>query len=273
MVKRKTFIKLDPKKLKIISTVEARMRSTRLPGKVMKKILGKPVLELLIERLKKAKLIDDIVIATTVKKDDKVIEKLAKRLGVKCFRGPEKDILVRVLGAAKKFKAGIIVEITSDCPLIDPGIVDKCIKKFLSGKYDYVSTGCLKTTFPNGISVQVFPKTVLEKVNLLTNNPLDHEHVTLYIYNHPEKFKLGCVEAKGELNWPDLAITLDTPEDFKLIKTIFENLYPKNSQFTALDTVRFLKKRPELVKINKNPRRVYEYKHLLPRRSYQDEKQ
>ena len=253
--------------MKIVATIEARMSSSRLPGKVMKSILGKPALALLIERLKRAKLLDDLVVATTINKKDQVIEDLSKKIKIKCFRGSEEDVLGRVLKAAKSVNADLIVEITGDCPLIDPEIVQECIKFFLDGNYDYVSNGGPKKTFPNGLSVQVFPTKILEEVDSLTDDPLDREHVSLYIYNHPEKYKLGYYKARGELHWPELTITFDTTQDYQLIKTIFEALYPKNPRFTALDVVRFLRANPELTKINKNSKRRNNYFKSISRKA------
>lgn len=253
--------------MKIVATVEARMASTRLPGKVMKNILGKPVLELLVERLKMVELISDIVIATTINKSDDIIEGFCKKIDVKCFRGSEEDVLKRVLGAAKSVDADLIVEITGDCPLIDPDIVRECIKLFLKGDYDYVSNGCLEKTFPDGLAVQVFPVKVLEEVNELTKDPVDHEHVSLYVYKHSEKYKLKNYKAKGELCWPELAITLDTPEDYKLIKKIYEELYPMNNRFTAYDVVRFLKSNPELIAVDSDAMRRDNYMNCIPRKA------
>jgi len=254
-------------KMKIISTIEARMSSSRLPGKVMKPILGKPVLELLAERLKKVELIDEIVIATTINRGDNVIEELSKKIGVKCYRGSEQDVLKRVLDAAKSVNGDLIVEITGDCPLIDPDIVGECIKLFLEGDYDYVSNGCVEQTFPDGLGVQVFPVKILEEVESITDDPVDREHVTYYIYNHPERFRLKNYRASGKLYWPELQITLDTPGDYKLIKIIFEEFYPKNTDFSALDVVRFLRRKPELLKINNDPERRNNYLGNVPRGS------
>ena len=240
--------------MKIAAIIEARMGATRFPGKIIKPILGKPVLELLVERLKKVKLLDEIVIATTLNKSDNVLEKLSKKINVRCFRGSEKDVLARVLEAAKFVKADIIVETLGDCPLTDPRIIEKCIKTFLKGNYDYLANA-LKPSFPNGLDVQVYPTKILEEVASLTNDPLDREHVTLYIYSHPEKYKIKNLWATGELFWPELAITLDTPQDYQLIKIIFEALYPKNPDFTAYDVVRFLRQNPKLLKINKKVKR------------------
>ena len=223
--------------MKIVSIIEARMTSSRLPGKVLKEIMGRPALELLIERLKAVKEIDEIIVATTINKTDDVIEAFCRRLKVVCFRGSENDVLGRVLEAGRFVKADLIVEITGDCPLADPEIIREGIKIFLEGQYDYVSNGLLGRTFPDGLDVQVFPLKILQEISTLTNEAIDREHVTHYIYNHPERYKLKNYEADQELCWPELAITLDTPEDLILITKIFESLYPKNPLFSAYDIV------------------------------------
>ena len=250
---------------KVISTIEARMTSTRLPGKVLKKIMGRPALELLIERLRAVKEIEEIVVATTVNKTDDVIADLCRRINVKCFRGSEQDVLGRVLAAAKSVDGDILIEITGDCPLIDPDVIRACLKVFREGKYDYVSTGCRKRTFPDGLDVQVFPVKVLEEVSQLTQDPSDREHVSYYIYSHPERYRLKNYEATGELYWPELAITLDTPQDLILITKIFEALYPQNPLFSAQDIVRFLRANPQLAAINVDEARRYNYLNAIPR--------
>ena len=147
--------------MKIVATIEARMGSTRLPQKVMRPIMGRPMLDLMIERVKRAKLLNEIVIATSINEKDKVLEDLAKRTGVRCFRGSEDDVLDRVLNAAKSVNADIIVELWGDTPLIDPTIIDDAIEYFLDNQYDLVST-CLDKTFPWGMSLLVFPYKILE---------------------------------------------------------------------------------------------------------------
>ena len=235
--------------MKIVSTIEARMGSTRLPGKTMKEIVGKPMLELLIERLKRARRIDEIVVATTVKPEDEVIVELAERVGVKWFRGSSEDVLDRVLKAAKFYRADIIVEITGDCPLIDPAVVDIVIKRYLEEKHDYVSN-CLSRTFPRGLDTQAFSVGVLEEVSQLTQDPVDRENVSLYIYEHPRKYKLHNIEAPPECYHPEYRWTVDTEEDFQFVKAVYESLYYENPNFSTEDIVKLLEEKPDLCKIN-----------------------
>jgi len=236
-------------KRKIVATIEARYASSRLPGKTLLKICGKPTLELIVERLKRSKFIDEIAIATTINPDCDAIESLAKRLNVGCFRGSEDDVLDRVLKTAKAYKADLIVEITGDETLIDPLLIDEVIDYYLKNDFDYVSN-VLNRRYPRGLDTQIFSTSVLGKVAGLTNEPADRENVSLYIYEHPEKFKLGSVEAPEEFNHPDWRWTLDTKEDFEFLRTVYEALYPVKKYFNASDVLAFLKKNPHVLKIN-----------------------
>ena len=235
--------------MRIVSTIEARIGSTRLPEKTRKEIVGKPMLELLIERLKRARKIDEIVVATTTEPEDKVITELAERVGVKWFRGSSEDVLDRVLQAAKAYKADIIVEMTGDNPLLDPELVDEAISLYLKGNYDYVSNA-IKETYPDGLNVQVFSVKVLDEVARITNDPADRENVSLYIYEHPEKYWLYNMGAPPEYHHPEYRWTVDTEEDFRFVKAIYENLYYKKPDFSLADIMQLLKEKPELLKIN-----------------------
>ena len=153
---------------KVVATIEARMTSTRLPGKVLLEIGGKPALEFMIDRVKQSRLVDDIVVATTVNSSDQPIIDLCNKMGCKYFRGSEEDVLLRVLEAAKSVDADIIMELTGDCPFIDPDIIDKVIELYSSGDYDYASN-VVERSFPDGFDTQVFSVQSLEKVSRLTD--------------------------------------------------------------------------------------------------------
>jgi spore coat polysaccharide biosynthesis protein SpsF len=230
--------------------IQARMTSSRLPGKIMRPILGKPALQLLVERLSRARAVDNIVVATTANATDDVVEDLADRLRIGCFRGSEDDVLARVLGAAQAHNVDLIVEITGDCPLIDPEVIDLVVDAFHDHPpVDYASN-VLRRTYPRGLDTQVFPTGVLEEVARLTDDPVDHEHVSLYIYEHPERFRLRNVESGlPERYWP-LRMTLDTAEDMALIQAVYEELYPCNPAFRIGDILALLDRRPELVALN-----------------------
>jgi spore coat polysaccharide biosynthesis protein SpsF len=236
--------------VKTVAIIEARMTSTRLPGKIVRPILGRPVLELLIERLRRARRLNHIVVATTSNPSDDGVEELTRRVGVGCFRGSEEDVLDRVLQAAHAAGADVIVEITGDSPLIDPAIVDLVFEVYQANRFDYVSNA-LKQTFPIGLDTQVFSTAVLDQVAQLTNDPTDHEHVSLYIYEHPERFSLHNVESGLPDKYWNLRLTLDTLEDLALIRAIYEELYPKNPSFGLRDILELLERRPELIDLNR----------------------
>jgi spore coat polysaccharide biosynthesis protein SpsF len=252
-------ITLYKNKGKICATIEARMTSTRLPGKVLMDFCGKTNLQHIIERLKRSKYLDEVVVATTVNKDDDVIVELCEKVGCKYYRGSEEDVLLRVLEAAKSVNADYIVEITGDCPVIDWRHVDNLIKIFFSGEYDYASN-TIERSFPRGFDTQIFPVRVLEEVNEITKNPVDHEHVSIYIYTHPEKYVLLNWKADDKTNHPEFEITLDTKEDYEFIKNIYENLYPLNYDFSAEDVVELLLRNQELTKILGNTNRKNPFK-------------
>jgi spore coat polysaccharide biosynthesis protein SpsF len=235
--------------MKYLLTIEARMRSSRLPGKVLLPILGKPMLGLMIERLKFTRAIDGIVVATTVNDSDDPIVKLAEELDVGCFRGSEEDVLQRVLHAAQQFDADVIVETTGDCPLNDPAIVDKVVSDYKIGGADFVSN-TLDYTTPIGTDVRVFSTESLAEIDRISQDPADREHVSLHYWEHPEKYRLRNVST-GLPSWvKDLRLTVDTPEDFELITKIFEELYPVNPVFSLWDIVELFERKPELRKIN-----------------------
>jgi len=235
--------------MKVIATVEARMCSTRLPGKIMLEIKGKPLLQIFLERASKSKLINEIIVATTTNPKDDAIVNLCKKLNFRYYRGSEDDVLDRVLQAAKSLEANIIVELISDNPLIDPKVIDNAIQYFLSSKYDYISN-FQPLTFPSGIGVQIFYLKVLEEVSSLTNDPFDRENVTWYIYHHKERYKCGNYSAPEYLKDRKLRLDLDYIEDYEFIKKIFENF--DDFHFSLKDVMDFLKKNPELRKINAN---------------------
>ena len=237
--------------MRTAAIVQARMTSSRLPGKVVRPILGRPMLALLIERLRRAQQIDDVIVATTSNATDDVVEELCREVGAGCFRGSEEDVLDRVLRTARAHRVELIVEITGDCPLIDPEIVDRLVGMYLEGGADYVAN-VLKRTFPRGLDTQVFPTSVLEEVARLTDDPVDHEHVSIYIYEHPERFRLRNLESGLPERYWDLRLTVDTLEDFALITAIYEALYPVNPAFPLRDVLALLDRRPELATLNQN---------------------
>jgi len=233
---------------KVAAIVQARVSSTRLPKKILKDIVDKPLLWHLIMRLKSAKQINQIIIATTSKKEDNSIVKLAKETAVESFRGSEEDVLDRYYQAAKKYKVEIIVRITADCPLADPKLVDKIIKCFLNNNFDYISN-VHPPTYPDGLDVEVFSYATLEKTWRKAEKLSEREHVTSYIWKHPEIFKLGNVENEKDLSC--MRWTVDEKRDLKFVKEIYRRLYKNNKIFYMEDILNLLKNEPELSKINR----------------------
>jgi spore coat polysaccharide biosynthesis protein SpsF len=242
--------------MKVVCIIQARTKSTRLPKKILKKVLCKEVLLLMIERVKRSKKIDQIVIATSDTKEDDVVEKLITKNcpEASVFRGPENDVLDRYYHAAKKYKADIVVRLTGDCPLIDWNIIDLVISEFEKGDYDYISN-VLTRTFPIGFDVEVFSFNLLEKIWKESKDTFDREHVTSFIRKNPELFKTkNMVYAKDKSR---IRLTLDEKEDLDLIKKIFEELYPNKENFILEEILDFLKKNPNLLKINERVRHNY----------------
>lgn len=240
------------KNKKTVAIIEARMTSTRLPGKVLLPACGKPLLAHLIERLQRVPSLDAIVVATTVNKTDDPIVKLTQGLGVECFRGSEEDVLSRVLGAAQAYGADVIVEITADCPAIDPDIVKQCIDEFFASGADYVEN----SQYPGGMNFTAFATKTLAEVEIFTrNDPAAREHVSLSIYTHPEKYSQYKVVAPPELSRPDIYVELDELPDYEMIKAIFEALYPVNPEFNLADILKFLDSHPEILELNTHVKR------------------
>ena len=237
----------------ITAIVQARLGSTRLPGKVLKAIMGNPILLLLVERLRASSYIENIVIATSDNPRDDGIEKFCKENGIDCFRGSENDVLERHYKAAKKFGADVIVRITSDCPLVDISLVDGMIDAYMKNKEKYdIITNINPPTFPDGLDAYVFPMATLEKANKGAKSDYEREHVTPYIFGHPKIFKIMNVEnSMGDLSrthrW-----TLDYEEDYLFIKAVYENLYGKKRIFNMMDILKLLEEKPEIAKLNES---------------------
>jgi spore coat polysaccharide biosynthesis protein SpsF len=231
---------------KVVALVESRMTSRRLPGKNFKPILGRPMLSRLLERLRRARSLDAICLATSVDPSDAVLEELARGEGIACHRGSLEDVLDRVLGAARSVNADVIVEITGDCPLVDPQVVDAAVARYLRGDVDYVANVLNRLTFPIGFDVQVYGVSLLAEIAGLTSDPDDRVNVTPFIYHHPERYRLLNLQAPPALARPFYRLCVDHPEDFELITAVYESLYPHNPAFTGADVIAFLDQHPQL---------------------------
>jgi len=233
------------------------MGSTRLPGKIMMDLMGKPVLQRLFERAKRSRLLDEIVVATSVGPKDDIIEGFCESTGISCFRGDEEDVLSRILGALKNHGADVGVELFGDCPLIDPGIIDQHVSFFLDnlGKYDFVGND-LKSTYPAGTEVEVYSVAALQDAASRTDDPEIREHGTLFIRQHPELYRLYNIEAPDELRYPEMEIELDTEEDLQVIEAIFKHFLDRGKpNFNTYDVVEFMLNNPQIQAINQKVER------------------
>ncbi|MFN2601790.1 MAG: cytidylyltransferase domain-containing protein [Gemmatimonadaceae bacterium] len=236
---------------RVVSIIEARFASTRLPGKVLMPILGEPMLARMIERLRRATTIDALVVATSTSPADDAVAETAARVGAETFRGSEEDVLARVVGAARTNNADIIAEVTGDCPLHDPKIVDAVVRDYLNGGADFVSNIHPYTT-PRGTDVRVFSADALAEIERASNDPADREHVSLHFWEHPEKYRLRNVAFDFSPRAAQLRLTVDTAKDLELVTAIYEELYPRNHEFTIEEVMSLLEQRPDLAAINAN---------------------
>lgn len=234
----------------IFAMIQARMGSSRLPGKVMKEVVGKSLLEHIINRLSFCNNVDKIIVITSEEEENKPIEQLCEKLNVDCFSGNEKDVLDRYYKAALQFNLNqndSIVRITADCPLIDPEIVDEVIVKHLEDNFDY-TTNTLVRTFPDGLDCEVFTLPILKEMWDKARLKSEREHVTLFIKNNKDNYNLGNVEQ--DVDCSHLRWTVDEKEDFIFIKKIYECLYDESKIFLMDDILELLDKNPSLLKIN-----------------------
>lgn len=229
--------------------VQARVGSTRLPNKVLMDLCGKPVLWHVINRLRKSQLISGIIVATTTLPQDDAIQSFCEENDTAFYRGSSENVLSRYYEAAKKFDVRTVIRITSDCPVIDPLLIDEMIKEFESSGADYMSNS-IERTFPRGLDTEIFPFPILEKTFNEAVKPHELEHVTPYIYQHPELFRLKNF-ASGK-DYSSHRWTLDTEEDYKLIKEIYVALYRENEMFYWGDILKLFDERPELSNINRH---------------------
>lgn len=236
--------------MKIVATIEARMTSSRLPGKVLLPALGKPMLAHLTARLKAVPSIQSIVLATTVNATDNVLAEFAQTAGIKLFRGSEEDVMSRVIGAAESAQADVVVEITGDCPIIDPDLVEQTIRVFRRNEGAVYCSNSFISSYPDGMSTQVMTLEALKKSFSMTEEPLDREHVSRHILQNPQLFPPVYLIAPPSLHWPGLGLTLDEPSDYVLIRTLIEHLGGDNPLFGCGEVIRYLRANPQLLKIN-----------------------
>jgi len=245
---------------KAIAIIQARFGATRLPGKVLLKVMGKTILEYVVERVRKAGSVEDVIVATTTAKEDLRIVDLINGLKINVYRGSKDDVLDRFYQAARLFGAKDIIRVTADCPLIDPEVIDNVANYYFKSGADYCSN-ILEETFPDGQDVEIFSFYALSDAWKNAKALSEREHVTPYIRKNPDRFKLGAI--KNKMNLGGKRWTLDQKEDFEFIKTILESLYPSNPDFNMEDVLKFLRRHPEVENINRGIPRNEGYQKSL----------
>ena len=239
--------------MSIVGVIEARLGSSRLPGKVLLELTqGLSLLQAVVQRASRSAQLSQVVVATTeLEGDDPICDYCREELGVGFYRGSNEDVLGRVLGAAREFGADRVVRLTGDCPLIDPVLIDDVVEFYQDGNFDYVSTTHMdhsenwkeKRTFPRGVTVQVLSTDLLNEVERRSSDPRDREYVTYYIYDRPDEYRLGAFQAAGKYDaWrhPELRFAVDLPEDLELMREVFGRLYLGNPLFSTLDAIQLV---------------------------------
>lgn len=254
----------------ILAILQARVSSTRLPGKVLKPLLGVPMLLRQIERIRRARSINHLVVATSAGASDDPIEEICCNNDIACFRGSMEDVLDRFYFTAKEFNSEHVVRLTGDCPLTDPEVIDRVIRFYLDGKYAYASNAA-EPTFPDGLDVEVFSFSCLEKAWREATLWSQREHVTPFLHQQPDRFKVGHYKQTRDLS--HFRWTVDEAEDFDFVTQVYETLYPENPSFDMEDVLRLLARRPELMTINMRFQRNEGYRKSLAKDAMSSAKQ
>lgn len=245
--------------------IQARMGSTRLPGKIMYNVCGESLLSLMIKRIKNATKLDKIIIATTINEKDNEIVNFCKLNGIDFFRGSENDVLSRYYETSKKFPSDIIIRLTSDTPLLDPKTIDRVVEQYEKNNYDYVSNQFpFPRTYPDGTNVEVFSFNLLKEMYEKAKNPSDREHVTTFVSMQPELFKIFRVDYPQDIS--KYRFNLDYDADYQLIKKVYEEFYFKNPHFTLEDIISWLEKNPDILKLNSD---IKPYENMI--KSFNDD--
>jgi len=234
--------------LRIVAIIQARTGSTRLPGKVLKDIAGKTMLARVVQRLSRSSLIGELLVATTDRPTDDAMVEECRRCSVQVFRGDEDDVLDRYFCASQLSKAEVVVRITSDCPLIDPGVTDKTIAAFLEQAPAYASN-CVVRTYPRGLDTEVMTVQALEQAWRGADQPYQRAHVTPYIYEHPGEFKILSVT--GDADFSQHRWTVDTSEDLEFVRAIYSRL-KGGDDFRWPDVLALLDREPALLELNRS---------------------
>jgi spore coat polysaccharide biosynthesis protein SpsF len=244
----------------ILAILQARFSSSRLPGKVLLPILGRPMLALQIERLRRSARIDRLILATSLDKSDDGVEAFAKAEGVECFRGNLDDVLDRFYQAAKPHKPDHVVRLTGDSPLTDAALIDDIIREHLEQGNDY-TTNAVEPTYPDGLDAEVFRFACLEEAWREAKLPSQREHVTPFINRQPDRYRIAHYKREPDLS--ALRWTVDEPADYELVRIIYGELYPAKPAFATADILALLERRPELRDLNTTHKRNEGYEKSL----------
>jgi spore coat polysaccharide biosynthesis protein SpsF len=256
---------MDNQLLKIVVVVQARMSSSRLPGKVLFPILGESLLFRMIERLRRVKYPINIVVATSIDETDKIIEVVCQEKGIEFYRGQLHDLLDRHYQIGLLNEADAVIKIPADCPLIDPKIINKVIDFYLEheSKYDYISN-LHPATYPDGNDVELMTFDALEQAWQEGRKPLELEHTTPYFWENPDKFRIANLSWESGLDYSmSHRFTIDYYEDYQFIKRVFEELYPNNPEFSMEDILSLIDSKPNIYDINKKYLGVNWYRNHL----------
>ncbi|WP_274654182.1 glycosyltransferase family protein [Paenibacillus humicola] len=234
--------------MKIAAIIQARMGSTRLLGKVLRMLGDKTVLAHVVDRLRAVPQVDEVIVATTAGSRDEPVAEEARRIGAACFRGSEEDVLSRYYEAAKQVQADAVVRITSDCPLLDPEVSSLVIRSYMEAPMCDYASNTLVRTYPRGLDTEIFSFESLEAAFAETREAYDREHVTPFIYRHPERFV--CKSVTSGIPVPDYRWTLDTPEDWELIRRLYDALYVPGQRFSWHQAAAWMNANPEFHAIN-----------------------
>jgi spore coat polysaccharide biosynthesis protein SpsF len=229
--------------------LQARTSSSRLPGKVLKPILGAPMLARQVERIRRSRRVDALAVATSSERSDDAVAQLCQGIAVDCYRGSLSDVLDRVYRTAARYETRHVIRLTGDCPLTDPALLDALVELHLSGAYDY-SSNVQDRTYPDGLDAEIFTIELLERTWREAKSPFEREHVTPYMYQAAASVRRGSLERQPDrsgLRW-----TVDYPEDFQFVSRVFEALYPENPAFDTDDVLRLLEVHPEIAALNAN---------------------
>lgn len=246
--------------MKFLAILQARVSSSRLPGKVLLPVLGEPMLFRQIERIRRAAHIDHLVVATSIDPSDDPLAKECAVRGISCGRGSLNDVLDRFIVCAGTYNPEIVIRLTGDCPLADPDLIDQMLKEFEEGAYDYL-TNANPPTFPDGLDIEVMRFSCLLEAHREATLPSEREHVTPFLRAHPERYRLG--NHASEVDRSGLRWTVDEEQDFAFVQAVYQHLYPGRADFSAADIYQLLEDNPQLMAINSSFERNEGFKKSL----------